>query len=43
MIKWIQMEILLFSAAIGRYVYNNDNTLPQYDGMDEEGNIINLG
>jgi hypothetical protein len=25
------------------YVWSNDNTLPQYDRMDEEGKIINLG
>jgi hypothetical protein len=31
---------LLIRAIIGRCWRNNDNTLPQYTRMDDEGNIV---
>jgi hypothetical protein len=40
MIEWVKKAILLIRAIIGRCRRNNDNTLPQYTRMDDEGNIV---
>jgi hypothetical protein len=40
MIEWVKKAILLIRVIIGRCRRNNDNTLPQYTRMDDEGNIV---